>query len=301
MVTVCVAGGLGNQMFICAYAKALQIRGYKVRLDIEGGYVDVKKRKNYKLSKSRGWECIYDKCTVVKCFKIDIPTIMISQKKFLMYILKNDNLCGFVEKLGFYKRCNWLKTKYSGLYTKKMAFPNRNSYIVGYFNNEYFFKEYRKEILKMFRPRKKVRFSDKFVENRTKGLPVVSLHFRRTDFVNDDDLYALEIHYYINAINYLEKKIGKFDICVFSDDCEWVKENFRIEGKKILYPSDYKKYEAYEEMYLMSLCDHNIIANSTFSWWGAWLNQNKKKIVIAPARWDLNNRRNFVPKEWIRI
>lgn len=92
----------------------------------------------------------------------------------------------------------------------------------------------------------------------------------------------MDFDYYKSAIQYLQKRIGKFDICIFSDDYKWIKSNFKIEGYNILYPVDYGKYKDYEEMVLMSRCNHNIIANSTFSWWGAWLNKNVNKIVIAP-------------------
>ena len=83
---------------------------------------------------------------------------------------------------------------------------------------------------------------------------------------------------------------------IFSDDLEWVKENIHIKGKCI-FVNEEKKLEDYEELLIMSRCRTNIIANSTFSWWAAWLNQNKDKVVIAPRKW-LKGQNNIVPKEW---
>ena len=82
---------------------------------------------------------------------------------------------------------------------------------------------------------------------------------------------------------------------VFSDDIEWTKQNLDF-GKNVIFISEYK-YEDYEELILMSKCNYNIIANSTFSYWGAWLNPNPNKIVIAPANW----MSSVLPNEWLLI
>ena len=90
---------------------------------------------------------------------------------------------------------------------------------------------------------------------------------------------------------------------VFSDDIEWVKENLNITFP-VVYLSGIKNIKSYEELVLMSKCKHNIIANSSFSWWGAWLNTNQKKIVIAPKRWfnDVKlDTTDLIPENWIRI
>ena len=136
----------------------------------------------------------------------------------------------------------------------------------------------------------------------------VSLHIRRGDYVQDAKTNAFHgtcnLEYYKNALQKIVDKIGntEIEIFIFSDDIEWAKENL-----KFPYPTNFVSNSQildYEEMYLMSLCQHNIIANSTFSWWGAWLNKNSAKIVIAPKQWSVKKSSdglNILPKEWLQI
>ncbi len=107
--------------------------------------------------------------------------------------------------------------------------------------------------------------------------------------------------YYDAAIAYIKKNIPNPELFVFSDDIAWVQENFKTDIPMMIVPSDIKDYEAGR---LMSLCRHNIIANSTFSWWAAWLNTNEKKIVIAPKKWfndPSRDTKEFLPSSWIPL
>jgi len=136
----------------------------------------------------------------------------------------------------------------------------------------------------------------------------ISLHIRRGDYVSDSKTNSYhgtcDIEYYKKALEILVGKLGRknIDIFVFSDDIAWAKENISFP-----YPTHFvsdPNIPDYEEMYLMSLCKHNIIANSTFSWWGAWLNQNPDKIVIGPKQWFRNKTSeelDILPKEWVTI
>jgi len=107
--------------------------------------------------------------------------------------------------------------------------------------------------------------------------------------------------YYKKAMEIITEKYTDAVFCVFSDDIEWVKEN--IKAPNMIYVSgENTKY--YEEIILMSLCKHHIIANSSFSWWGAWLNPNNDKIVISPTVWranDIGNFKDIAPASWIQI
>ena len=127
----------------------------------------------------------------------------------------------------------------------------------------------------------------------------ISCHVRRGDYIQLQDKYNTlsDSNYYNDALNIL----GDGDVIVFSDDVDWCKENFKIEGREVSFSSE----EDYLELYLMSMCRHNIIANSTFSWWGAWLNQNENRKVIAPSQWfspsQDRNDVDLIPQDWIVI
>ena len=109
--------------------------------------------------------------------------------------------------------------------------------------------------------------------------------------------------YYLKAINILSSKISSFKLFFFSDDMDWVKENFSsINVDKFFIEQEQKN--DWVDMFLMSSCDHQIIANSSFSWWGAWLNSNNSKIVVAPKIWNKKNnleRETLLPKSTIRV
>lgn len=297
MVIVKVVSGLGNQMFIAAYAKMLQMRNYKVCLDVESFYLDQKQNAAVKARKLCKREFSLDK------FHVDIPFLKPSKSvyKYIIQAGKHNNaIVNIVKKSGLYHWYNWPGGgKYTNRYMRSMVEIKDHSYIFGYFQNEKFFKRYEPEIRKMFTPKKDVKLPTELQQRRNKNYPLVAIHFRRTDFK-----YAgcvLHLDYYENALSYMKEKIGKFDVCIFSDDCTWVKNNWDLQkrGYQVFYASDYNKEGDYEEMLWMSKCDHQIIANSTFSWWGGWLNPNRNKIVIAPLKWDHRTWR--VPDNWVQL
>jgi len=116
----------------------------------------------------------------------------------------------------------------------------------------------------------------------------VALHIRRTDYINTDfgkkHFMPLPLSYYDNALKIIENKCSNLKLFVFSDDIEWCRQHF-----KSIHPTYFLSSEnPVQDFYLMQQCKHTITANSSFSWWAAWLNNHKNKIVIAPARWYYN-------------
>ena len=147
----------------------------------------------------------------------------------------------------------------------------------GYFQSPKYFDKYRNEILDLFLWKEKV---DKIKNDLVELLKnSVSLHVRRGDYIGNPNLEVLGRQYYYLAEKYIFENGGFDNLLIFSDDIPWARENF---PKDAIY---IRNLEDYEEMYLMSLCNHNIIANSSFSWWGAYLNKNPEKIVTAPKKW----------------
>lgn len=132
----------------------------------------------------------------------------------------------------------------------------------------------------------------------------VSIHIRRGDYIsikaNANMFITCGLDYYYSAINYVHSLFNDIKFYIFSDDIEWAKKHFV--GNQFCFM---EANEPFVDLYLMSLCRHNIIANSTFSWWGAWLNRNLHKVVISPNEWfvgKLNTCKNeLIPQKWIQI
>jgi len=128
----------------------------------------------------------------------------------------------------------------------------------------------------------------------------VSIHIRRCDYLQTPFKDVSTIEYYKKAINYIEERIEKPFYFIFSDDIVWVKQNFDIPNSMIV--DNNKAKDSWKDMYLISKCKHNINANSTFSWWGAWLNDNTEKIVITPRKFSLLYESNDIyPESWVKI
>lgn len=188
----------------------------------------------------------------------------------------------------------------------QMLHLNDNSYVCGYWQSEKYFAEIANEIRIEFSF--KLPLSDKNADlvKKISSKDSVSLHVRRNDFVNISKIATVHglcsMKYYKSAIKYISDRVKEPHIFIFSDDPIWVKNNLNLDC-----PCDFIDHnrgaESYNDMRLMSLCKHNIIANSSFSWWGAWLNPNPDKIVIAPKRWfsDQKNVQDLLPMGWIKL
>jgi hypothetical protein len=290
MIVVRIWEGLGNQMFQYAYARALQLRtGQKV-------YIDVSRMYKNQLE-TKGINRLY---TLDK-FNIHLPITDGIEKKY--FFLKQDNIID--KTLTYFSKKRILVPGFyietTTLYNEDLRWVRGNKYLMGWFQNENYFSEYRSILLREFTPKEKIKISQRLKkilnENET-----VSVHIRRNDYKKTKN--DLPIKYYRNAREYIENKVHNPYYIVFSDEITWVKANIDF-GENVIYISDEENLHDYEELLVMSKCKHNIIANSTFSWWGAWLNRNDEKIVIGPRIWfnavkDVP-KYNIMPKDWIRI
>jgi len=171
-----------------------------------------------------------------------------------------------------------------------------NYYLDGYWQSEKFFKESEDLIREDLKPSEEI--LEKIKKTPFLDTNTISLHVRRGDYLNSNGYHPVQsVEYYQNSI----EKIGKYDyIFVFSDDIQWCKDNLNFNNMVFI-----EGLSNLEDLHLMSMCKNNIIANSTFSWWGAWLNSNPNKIVIAPKKWfgdrcDLNES-DIIPSNWIRL
>lgn len=283
---VSLNGGLGNQMFQYAYIKALAKRNKKEFL------LDFSNFETYKLHNP-------DKAMILN---LNIENNAISKNK--LETLKGKKIktkCpGFLRKVLGVKKYKIVGAKIKTIKEQigqacifdKTLFDLKNpTYIEGYFQSEKYFKKIKKDLLKDFLP--KDGFSDGYKgvlkEIKDKKHSSISLHIRRGDYISNPETAKIHggccpINYYEKAIEFLKNNIKNPKIFIFSNDLKWVKENIKTDVPMIFVDCATEK-TPYEDIWLMANCNHNIIANSSFSWWGAWLNENNNKIVIAPKKW----------------
>jgi hypothetical protein len=205
----------------------------------------------------------------------------------------------FLKKIGL-SRWNFYFEKQVAFNDKFHSLTN-NVYLSGYFQSEKYFKNIQSKIKDDFS------FPDlNLIEvNDIERFNSVSVHIRRGDYLENSNTYETHgicsLNYYYKALEIIKSKVKNPVFYIFTDDIEWVKVHFNLEEFQFISG---KGYCDFEELGIMSKCRHNIIANSSFSWWAAWLNRYQKKIVIAPEYWFkkieyFNN--DIVPNNWLKI
>jgi len=289
MVIVKLIGGLGNQLFQYAAGKHLaHINHTELKLDITG--FEEYKLHAYSLNHFN--------------IKEDLAT-----KEEVMQFKKYQSRNG---RLWFlYNHFIADSTKYA--LERQFNFDQRilelkpPVYLDGYWQTERYFKDIEQIIRADFTIKEPLSGKNKEVADLIENTSAVSLHIRRADYVTNATANAshgtCDIDYYKKATTIISEKVNAPHFFVFSDDMPWAKDNIILN-----FPTTYVDHNDastnYEDLRLMSLCKHNIVANSSFSWWGAWLNQNPQKIVIAPKQWFKTQKmdtRDIAPSTWIRI
>jgi hypothetical protein len=179
-------------------------------------------------------------------------------------------------------------------------------YLMGYWQSEMYFKDYAETIRSDFRFRTPLDNTSCEIEKRILTTDAISLHVRRGDYLTHAAtakiLSACSLDYYNAAMNYISERVRTPHFFVFSDDMEWVKSNLSIPFNKT-YVEHNQGAASYRDMQLMHKCRHHVIANSSFSWWGAWLNPSPEKLVIAPKAWFCDGRddTDLIPDGWVRL
>ena len=172
----------------------------------------------------------------------------------------------------------------------------------GYFQCEGYFKDFEEEIRRDLAPDAiRIPESSLAYRDQLRNSPSVSLHVRRGDYLGIPGTQCVDDGYHDRAILYLKERFPDLMFCVFSDDIAWCRTRFH--GSEFLF-SDFPAMHAdpLHDLVLMASCSHHIIMNSSYSWWGAWLNPNQNKTAIAPASWMQGmSSSGVVPESWIRI
>lgn len=202
--------------------------------------------------------------------------------------------------LPYYKRHFFKEQGFA--YDEHIVQCNNDVYLQGFFQSHKYFDDIRAELLTEFIPDN----TPAIVAEKEKNIRAsnaVSLHIRRGDYVTVGNMqYVLDLEYYRKALALIKEKEGDIKVFIFSDEPQWAQANLNldVEVEIVSAPEILPEHD----IYLMSCCKHNIIANSSFSWWGAWLNNNHAKTVVAPLQWFKANDKNtndLIPADWIRI
>lgn len=182
-----------------------------------------------------------------------------------------------------------------------------NSYLWGYWQSEKYFKAVEPIIRKDFSFRTPLRGQNEELASTIETSEAVSVHVRRGDYVSDPwtirFLGVLPVSYYVDALQKIAGRTNKPHLFVFSDDQEWCRRNVAF-PYETTYVDANPPDKGFEDMRLMTLCRYHVIANSSFSWWGAWLSPYPDKVVYAPGRWVLDARSDtsdVVPPEWVKL
>ena len=306
MIVIRLIGGLGNQMFQYALGKALALKNdTKLILDLT-------------LLEDHS---SMDQSVVHRNFDLDIFSVNFDFASTQMIEYFN----GKNRKTYFGKAFNRIRnilTK-NRLIIEKDRFYNPqisnligSKCLVGSWQSPNYFESFRETLLKEFTFKAEYinLTSFSFYQDQIKtSINTVGLHVRRGDYVTNryynELLGVLPKSFYTEAIELLKKKFKKMSIFVFSDDIKWCEQNLEFEFITIFIANEKSKKGVASDMKLMSLCEHQIISNSSFAWWAAWLNKNDNKKVIAPKSWvnskHLNDpqvhAKDIIPDSWIQI
>lgn len=295
MIMVQIMGGVGNQLFQYAAARRLSLkRDTELKFDISSFEDDLK----------RSFTLEY----------FNVKGSIASQREISCFKPKSNSMVSRIMA----KASHYLPLKYKMVisspnfgFDKKILNAGGNHYLKGYWAHENYFTDIGDVLMQeiVIKPEYQ---SEAFLQalESINSSESVSLHIRRGDYAqnsfNLSYFGVMPMEYYNKAVAHIKERVEKSHFFVFTDDVAWVKENLKLE--EFTFIKDFGHLADYEELVLMSRCNHNIIANSTFSWWGAWLNPNSEKIILAPKAWYKNihaqaqyEMNEFVPVGWIKL
>ena len=297
MIVVRIYEGLGNQMFEYAYAYALNERMKKKGIRV---YLDMREEAVTLFDTTR-----YYRPSVLHKFRIGLPAASEEMLRHWNYLsektMVQKAICRLAD-LGKWKYKRFKEHEFN--YRKEHLKIKNYTYAEGWFQHDQYFQKYRNSLLKEFTLKEKWEIP-KQLQDILNDYQVISVHVRRGDYVSDPavkrSMGICGKDYYLKAVDYLKERIRRPYLFLFTNDAKWVEEHLKFDVPHTVISNQFGLSDI-QEMMLMSRCNHNIIANSTFSWWGAWLNTHEDKIVIAPKRWFMDRtRKNIAMKDWIKM
>lgn len=302
MIIVKLMGGLGNQMFEYACGRALSIK-HQVPLKLDLSYLNRVWLEKLKGNPVRHYALGIFNLPAELAKKEEIPFLTwFPGTRFTPIINRFNQYFRLPAPFIFRETPGGPKEN-----LKKLESLVSHLYLDGYFQSEKYFSKIAEVIYQDFTFKNQLTPQSQELAKSIKKLNSVSLHIRRGDYVENARISrfhgALTPDYYQRGIAFLAQKISEPHFFIFGDDLTWAHQNLKINHPMTFIEHNFVTPHYYEDMFLMSLCQHNIIANSSFSWWGAYLNQNLQKIVIAPKHWfkARSDDGGVVPKEWVRL
>jgi hypothetical protein len=293
MVIAQITGGLGNQLFQYAAAKSLSLHhNVPLSLEVSSFY----RKELPELEVPRDFE-------LFNFTGITEKIISVEELSSLIDLKKTNVLPKMI--IPAYRKDIYTEPYYH--FDKNFFKSKKKVFLKGGWQSEKYFKSHENEI------RNNLHLKDALVErvlekaNTLKIETSVAVHIRRGDYLRKKIIYewhgVMDKEYYTKAFELLKSKTNASKAYYFTDDVDWVSENLLpLFDGEIISGNITKSH--YEDLYLMSQCKHNIIANSSFSWWGAWLNGHKDKIVIAPKKWFGNgpkDTQDIIPEGWHKV
>lgn len=292
-VIVKLKGGLGNQMLQYATGLALAKKlDANIYLDTEYFKIDTKRGDTH-----REFE--------LSLFNIDAS------------ITKHFLLSNYIAQM-FFLKFSFLRKNILGVFgityiTDSDNIENSNSknniiYLDGFWQNSTLFNTYYNNILQAFTLKQTPSGNSEALIKHIKQENAVAVHIRRVDYLLPQSIhYVLDVDFYKKAIAYINEQVSNARFYFFGDDHNWIQSNFDIDNEVNFLVTENTGAFSFMDMIIMSNCKHNIISNSTFSWWSAYLNQFQSKIVVAPLQWFLPNKaphfsyENFIDDNWIKL
>jgi len=292
MIIVNLIGGLGNQMFqyACGYALG---RDSGLTVKVTADLLDTYSRHN-------GPE-------LNRVFRTSAP---VAEPRDMRKLLGGWRAIPKVRRLLALRALRSLRGRHFFVdpqfrFSKELQrLAGRGMYLQGYWQSERYFSRHANMIRKEFTFGNPPTGCNAELALQIRQGVSVSLHIRRGDYASCPKTLAYhglcEPEYYFRAIDYIRRHIPKFRIFAFSDDPQWVAGTLKSRHPEMVIVDHNLGDQSHNDMLLMSLCHHHIIANSSFSWWGAWLNPDPNKIVIAPCKWFANgpDSADLIPESW---
>ncbi|TEW50705.1 alpha-1,2-fucosyltransferase [Psychromonas algicola] len=281
MIITKINGGLGNQLFQYAVGRAVAIHhSVPLKLDISA-FINHKIHNGFRLD----------------AFNVDAE--IANNQEIIRLAGNKTKITRFFRKLGLIKKKNYCKEKRRTIFDARV-FEQTPYYLDGYWQNEMYFSAIRQLILKELTPKNELSYQAKLFLREIMKCNSISLHVRRGDYLKHPEIGVLDLDYYQRAIEYIGEIVDSPVFFIFSNDLKWCKKNFNF-LKNCVYVKNTET--EIDDLILMSKCKHNIVANSSFSWWGAWLNENDGKIIVSPSKWMAHNPYNnkWVPDSWLQF